>query len=100
MDHATVLQHLKRLHREIETDDGYDPNAVRDDVFPLDGLSGFDSLLIPNVIRRLAKAVGLSLPKGVRLRNPYVGSDGKTKLRLRDVARRFCELYGKEGRSS
>ena len=99
MDHATVLQHLKRLHREIEADDGADPNAVRGDVFPLDGLSGFDSLLIPNVIRRLAKAVGLSLRKGVRLRNPYVGSDGKTKLRLRDVAKRFCELYGKEDTS-
>lgn len=96
MDHATVLEHLKRLHREIEADAGYDPNAVRDDVFPLEGLSGFDSLLIPNVIRGLAKAVGLLLPKGVRLRNPYVGPDRKTKtkLTLRDVAKRFCELYG------
>ena len=100
MDHATVLEHLKSLHREIETDDGKDPNAVGDNVFPLDGLNGFDSPLIPNVIRGLAKAVGLLLPKGVRLRNPYVGSDGKTKLTLRDVAKRFCELYGEEGKSS
>ena len=100
MDYATVLEHLKRLHREIEADDGSDPNAVEDDVFPLDDLRGFDSPLIPNVIRGLAKAVGLSLPKGVRLRNPYVGSDGKTQLRLRDVAKSFCELYGKEDQSS
>ena len=100
MDHATVLEHLKRLHREIEADDGNDPNAVGDDVFPLDGLSGFDSPLIPNVIRGLAKAVGPPLPKGVRLRNPYVGSDGKTQLTLRDVAKRFCELYGKGDKSS
>ncbi len=100
MNHATVLEHLKRLHREIEADDGNDPNAVRDDVFPLDDLSGFDSPLIPNVIRGLATAVGLPLPKGVRLRNPYVGSDGKTKLPLRDVAKRYCELYGKEDKSS
>ena len=62
MDHATVLENLKSLHREIETDDGKDANAVGDDVFPLDGLSGFDSLLIPNVIRGLAKALGLPLP--------------------------------------
>ena len=100
MDHATVLEHLKRLHREIEDDDGNDPNAVGDDVFPLDSLSGFDSPLIPNVIRGLAKAVGLSLRKGVRLRNPYVDPDGKTQLTLRDVAKRFCELYDKEGKSS
>ena len=100
MHHSTVLEHLTRLHREIEADDGQDPKAVRDDVFPLDGLSGFDSLLIPNVIRELANAVGLPLPKGVRLRNPYVGPDGKTKLTLRDIAKRFCELYGKEDKSS
>lgn len=52
------------------------------------------------VIRGLAKALGLPLPKGVRLRNPYVGSDGKTKLTLRGVATRFCELYGREKKSS
>lgn len=100
MDPATVLEHLKRIHREIEADAGYDPTAVRDDVFPLDGLNGFDSLLIPNVIRGLARAVGLPLPKGVRLRNPYLASDGKTKLTLKGIARRFCELYGKEAQSS
>ena len=100
MNQATVFENLKSLHREIETDDGKDANAVGDDVIPLDGLSGFDSLLIPNVIRGLAKALGLPLPKGVRLRNPYVGSDGKTKLTLRGVATRFCELYGREKKSS
>ena len=100
MDHATVLEHLKRIHREIETDAGNDPNAVRNDVFPLDDLPGFDSPLIPNVIRELAKAIGLQLPQGARLRNPYVGPDRKTPLTLRDVAKRFCELYGKEAKSS
>ena len=92
--HVVVLAHLKRLHREIESDAGKDPNAVKDDVFPLDGLSGFDSLLIPNVIRELAKAVGLVLPKGLRLKNPYVSADRKTKFTFRGVAKRFCELYG------
>jgi len=29
----------------------------------------------------------------VRLRNPYIDSN-KKKLKLRDVAKRFCELYG------
>ena len=100
MDLVTVLEHLRRLHRDIEADAGYDPTAVRDDVFPLDGLNGFDSLLIPNVIRGLARAVGRPLRKGVRLRNPYVGSDRKTKLTLRGIAKRFCALYGKEDNPS
>ena len=95
MDQAAVLEHLKELHREIEVDAGKDPKLVRDDVQPIDGLAGFDSPLIPTVVRGVARAVGLSLPKGTRLRNPYVDSSGK-KLTLRGVAKRFCELYGKE----
>lgn len=96
MDEDVLLQCLKKHHREIELDDGKDPNCVTDDVEPLDGLGGFDSLLIPNVIRRVAKDLGIPLAKGVRLRNPYVGPDGKKRLSLRNVAKRFCELYGKE----
>lgn len=95
MDQAAVLEHLKELHREIEVDAGKDPALVRDDVQPIDGLGGFDSPLIPNVVRGLAKAMGVPLPKGTRLRNPYVDSNGK-KLTLRGIAGRFCELYGKE----
>jgi hypothetical protein len=96
MNDDAVLERLKELHREIELDAGKDPAVVTDDVLPLDGLGGFDSVLIPNVIRGLAKALGVPLAKGVRLRNPYVASDGKTKLTLRNVAKRFRELYGKE----
>jgi hypothetical protein len=92
MNEATVLEQLKKLHQEIESDAGKDPAAVKDDVLPLDELAGFDSVLIPNVIRGLAKAVGITLDKGARLRNPYVDSSRK-KLRLRAVAKRFCELY-------
>lgn len=94
MDRAVVLERLKELHREIEVDAGKNPALVTDDVQPIDGLGGFDSPLIPNVVRGLAKAMGVPLPKGTRLVNPYV-VDGK-KLSLRGVAERFCELYGKE----
>ena len=93
MDEAIALEQLKKLHREIETDAGKDPATVKDDVFPLDELGGFDSVLIPNVIRGLAKEMKVTLEKGVRLRNPYVDSS-KKKLTLRAVAKRFCELYG------
>src|SRR5690242_11462326 len=92
MDEATVLEQLTKLHQVIESDAGKDTAVVRDDVFPLDELAGFDSVLIPNVIRGLAKAVGVTLEKGARLRNPYLDSN-KKKLRLRAVAKRFCELY-------
>ena len=93
MDEAVVLEQLKKVHREIEIDAGKDPATVEDEVFPLDGLGGFDSILIPNVIRGLAREMKVALEKGVRLRNPYIDSS-KKKLPLRDVAKRFCELYG------
>ncbi|MCG3121874.1 MAG: hypothetical protein GIKADHBN_00246 [Phycisphaerales bacterium] len=96
MDQAAVLEQLKTLHREIEVDDGKDPSHVTDDVQPLDGLGGFDSTLIPNVIRGLARAMGIPLAKGRRLLNPYVDAAGN-KLTLRGVAKRFCDLYAKEG---
>ncbi len=98
MDEATVLNHLKELHRAIEIDDGKDPCLVEDDVQPLDGLPGFDSPLIPNIVRQLAELMGIDIPKGTRLKNPYVDVDNK-KLTLRQVAKRFCELYGKKEKS-
>jgi hypothetical protein len=93
VDEIVALEQLKKIHREIEVDAGKDPAVVKDDVLPLDGLGGFDSVLIPNVIRRLAREMKVTLPKGVRLRNPYIDSN-KKKLTLRAVAKRFCELYG------
>lgn len=98
MDQHAVLEKLKAIHRDVERDCGEDPDRVTDEVEPLDQLGGFDSPTIPTVVRRLAKDLGIPLPKGKRLVNPYVSPDGKQKLRLRDVAKRFCELYGKDAK--
>lgn len=98
MDPRTVLERLKAIHREVEADCGHDPVRVTDDVMPLDGLGGFDSPLIPTVVRLLAKAVGVIIPPGTRIRNPYISEDRTAKLPLREVAKRFCELYGKEAK--
>lgn len=91
MNENAVFELLMELHREIEVDAGEDPAAVKPDIMPFDGLKGFDSILIPNVVRGLAKGSGITLKKGERLRNPYI--NGKTRLTLRNVAKRFYELY-------
>ncbi len=98
MDPRIVLERLKAIHQEVEVECGKDPARVSDDVQPLDGLGGFDSPLIPTVVRLLAKAMGVAIPPKTRLLNPYVSADRTTKLPLREVARRFCELYGKEAK--
>jgi len=98
MDQRAVLDKLIAIHREVETDCGEDPDCVTDDILPLDDLGGFDSLTIPTVVRRVAKALDIPIPKGQRLPNPYVSEDGKQKLKLRDVAERFRKLYCKEAK--
>lgn len=98
MDPHAVCEKLKAIHRDVETDCGHDPARVTDDVLPIDGLGGFDSPLIPTVVRLLAKAVGVVIPPGTRIRNPYISADRTRKLPLREVAKRFCELYGMEAK--
>jgi len=97
MHEAQVLIKLAEIHRGFERDAGSNPDLVTGDVIPLGELAGFDSPLIPNVIRELAKELGVPLAKGVRLKNPYV-TPARKKLALKDVAKRFCELYGRDAK--
>jgi hypothetical protein len=59
-------------------------------------LKGFDSLLIPSIVRRLARELGYSLPKGTRVRNIYCAADGRKKLTIREIAQRFVATYPPE----
>lgn len=100
MTHQEALRALVKIHKEIEDLTGCDPNWVTPDVVPLDSQGGFDSPLIPTAIRMVARELGVSLPRGGRLRNPYISADRRRRLTLREVAARFCELYGKENRAA
>ncbi len=90
-----ILECLLEQHRQIEEDAGEDPSLVTGGTMPIDGLVGFDSPLIPTAVRGLAKALGIEIPRGSRLRNPYIDAT-KHKLSLKGVAARFRELYCKE----
>lgn len=90
-----VMYCLLEKHREIEEDAGKDPSLVTGNTMPIDGLAGFDSPLIPTVVRGVLKALEIELPPGTRLKNPYI-DDRKRKLPLKDVAARIRHLYCKE----
>jgi hypothetical protein len=96
MDNADVVQTLIQMHRDAEADGGYDPDRVTPTACPLTGLKGFDSQLIPQFVRQLARALGHPLPKGTRVKNIYVSKDGKSKLTIDEVGRRFLETYAPE----
>lgn len=91
-----VVQKLIQIHRAAEADGGFDPDAVTPTACPLTGLKGFDSQLIPQIVRKLARELGNPLAKGTKIKNIYVSKDGKRKLTIDEVARRFLETYAPE----
>lgn len=96
MDHADVVRTLIQIHRDAEADGGFDPNRVTPSACPLTGLKGFDSQLIPQFVRQLARKLGNPLPKGTKVKNVYVSKEGKRKLTIDEVAHRFLETYAPE----
>lgn len=96
MDPSTVAAKLVEMHRERQFDCGHDPAVVTPDCCPLDDLPEFDSLLIPGIIRELARELGMPLPKDAKIKNIYVTDDGKHKRTIREIAEAFCRTYGSE----
>ena len=90
-----AVRELVEIHRETQFDGGYDDgDSVNDDSRPLDDLKGFDSMLIPQMIRQLGRKLGQPLEKGTRVKNIYrVDHRNQT---IRQIAERFCEAYLKE----
>jgi hypothetical protein len=87
-----VIAQLVEIHRHDQREAGHDDTGkVTPSCCPLTDLKGFDSLLIPPIVRRLAKAMGRPLPKGTRVKNIYV--DGGRKLTIKEIAKRFVGEY-------
>jgi hypothetical protein len=96
MHQDDVVRQLIEIHRAAEADGGFDPDRVTPSACPLTGLKGFDSQLIPQFVRQLARELGHPLPKGTKVKNIYVSKDGKRKLTIDEVAHRFLETYAPE----
>jgi hypothetical protein len=90
-----VIHELISLHRETQVDGGFDDaSEIAETTCPLDDLQGFDSLLIPQLIRQLAKNLGRPFEKGERVKNLYrVANENQT---IRQIAERFKKVYVKE----
>lgn len=96
MQQDDVVRKLIEIHQAAEADGGFDPDRVTRSTCPLTGLQGFDSQLIPQFVRQLARELGQPLPKGMKVKNIYVSKDGKRKLTIDEVAGRFVETYAAE----
>lgn len=97
MKHSNICEKLVQLHRSVQRDSGFDDaESVTPSTCPLKDLKGFDSLLIPQLIRRAARELGCPLKKGERVRNLYV--DGRKKLSISEIAERFRDKYTKDAK--
>jgi hypothetical protein len=94
MKKADVVATLVEIHRDYQRGGGYDDvDQVVPRTCPLQGLKGFESEFIPEIVRRLARELGHPLPEGARVKNIYVSQDGKRRLSIEEVAQRFIDTY-------
>jgi hypothetical protein len=97
MELPDVIAKLVEIHQHDQWESGQDDaDKVTPSCCPLIDLKGFDSLLIPPIIRRLARELGHPLPKGSRVKNIYCSPDGRKKLTIREIATRFVATYTPE----
>ncbi len=97
MELTDVVAKLVEIHQHDQHESGQDDtDKVTPSCCPLSDLKGFDSLLIPSIIRRMARELGHPLPKGTRVKNIYCAPDGRKKLTIREIAIRFVATYAPE----
>jgi hypothetical protein len=90
MDTENVVKKLLEILPEYG-----DPGGLTPDTKPLADQKGFESDYIPEVVRRVARALDQPLPKGKRVTNVFV--DRGKKLSVREIARKIVEKYAPKG---
>ena len=96
MADSEIAQAFVDVHREIQSTLGHDASGISSTTCPLTNAPGFRSQLIPNAVRMVASRLGISLPKGFKVKNIYVSPDGKKKLTIAEIATRFSTLIATE----
>ena len=92
MDTATIEQAFIDTHRDMQNELGQSA-SMSASTTPLKDLKGFRSVLIPNIIRGVARKLGIDPPTGNEIRNIYVSNDGRRKLTISEIARNFGDRY-------
>ena len=96
MTDSQVGQAFVDVHGEIQSTLGHDPSGINSSTCPLTNLPGFRSQLIPNAVRMVALRLGIRLPKGFKVKNIYISTNGKRKLTIAEISTRFRTLVGME----
>lgn len=87
---------LKECQRMLGHDDA---DRITPKTCPMGGLKGFQSDIVPTIVRRLARKLGQPLPEDVNIVNIFISPDSKERLTIKEAAKRFLEQYGPKGAS-
>jgi hypothetical protein len=86
MDQQVVRSSLVSVLRKIQSDGGYgDADIIVGETVPLDDLDGFDSKLAPVAIKRLARSLGITIPKDRNIFREGGRSSGR-KLTIDEIS--------------
>ncbi len=85
---------LKECQKAFGHDDG---DFITSDTVPHGGLKGFQSDATPTIVRRLVRRLDNPLADDVDPVNIFASEDKRTKLTVKEAAKRFLELYGPKG---
>ena len=96
MDTATVEQAFVEAHKDLQDQFGHNGSVISGPTTPLNDLKGFRSVLIPNIIRAVARRIGITPPKGDEIRNIYISNDRRRKLSISEIAKTFTDKYCSE----
>lgn len=90
MDQQIAKSSLVGVLRKIQKDGGYgDADIIVGETVPLDDLDGFDSKLAPVAIKRLARDLGITIPKDRNIFREGGRSSGR-KLTIDEIAARVA----------
>lgn len=95
MNVETVLSQLIAILKDCQALLGHDDgDKITRKTRPHGGLKGFQSDIVPPIVRKLARKLGKPLPEDTDIINIFASSDKKEKLTVEEAARRFLDRYG------
>jgi hypothetical protein len=74
-----------------------DADSITPQTRPHGGVKGFQSDIVPTIVRKVARRLGHPLPEGVDPVNIFASEDKNQKLTIEEAAGRFFERYGSRG---
>ena len=98
MNTEQVTQELVAILKECQQLFGHDDaDKITPKTRPHGGIKGFQSDVVPTIVRRLARKLGKPLGDDVDPVNIFASDDRKHKLTVEEAAKRFVERYGQKG---